>query len=279
MMDNARYRTPIILAATIGLMIVIYSNTLIWLFTAWWSDPYYSHGVLVPLISGYLIWTKRALLSELPKEPSGLGIPVIVAGLLIHGVGLFRTIWFASAISIVIVLAGIILFIYGTDVMKSLLFPVSFLIFMAPIPFAPVIGAALQAPSAGLAATLVSALGIPATVTGAEIRLTECAFDVGAPCSGLRSIISLLTLAALYAYLLEGSIVMKATVFLSALPIAIAANVLRITTILLVANAYGSDVAMRFFHDFSSLLLFSISLIGLLIVGRCFGSLRFKRIF
>lgn len=279
MMGNVRYRTPVILAATIGLMIVIYSNTLIWLFTAWWSDPYYSHGVLVPLISGYLVWSKRALLSELPKEPSGLGIPVIVAGLLIHGVGLFRTIWFASAISIVIVLAGIILFIYGTDVMKSLLFPVSFLIFMAPIPFAPVIGAALQAPSAGLAATLVSALGIPATVTGAEIRLTECAFDVGAPCSGLRSIISLLTLAALYAYLLEGSIFMKATVFLSALPIAIAANVLRITTILLVANAYGSDVAMRFFHDFSSLLLFSISLIGLLIVGRCFGSLRFKRIF
>ena len=279
MMGNVRYRTPAILVATIGLMIVIYSNTLIWLFTAWWSDPYYSHGVLVPLISGYLIWSKRALLSELPKEPSGLGIPVIVAGLLIHGVGLFRTIRFASAISIVIVLAGIILFIYGTEVMKSLLFPVSFLIFMAPIPFTPVIGAALQAPSAGLAATLVSTLGIPATVTGAEIHLTECAFDVGAPCSGLRSIISLLTLAALYAYLLEGSIFMKAAVFLSALPIAVAANVLRITTILLVANAYGSDVAMRFFHDFSSLLLFSISLIGLLIVGRCFGSLRFKRIF
>ena len=279
MMDNARYRTPVILAITIGLILIIYSNALIWLFTAWWSDPYYSHGVLVPLISGYLIWSKRALLSELPKESSGLGIPVIVAGLLIHGVGLFRTIRFASAISIVIVLAGIILFIYGTEVMKSLLFPVSFLIFMAPIPFAPVIGAALQAPSAGLAATLVSALGIPATVTGAEIRLTECAFDVGAPCSGLRSIISLLTLAALYAYLLEGSIVMKAVVFVSALPIAIAANVLRITSILLVANAYGSDAAMRFFHDFSSLLLFSISLIGLLIVGRCFGSLRFKRIF
>ncbi len=277
-MEGSRYRTLAILAATIGLIVVIYSNTLIWLFTAWWSDPYYSHGVLVPLISGYLIWSKRALLSELPKEPSGLGIPVIVAGLLIHGVGLFRTIRFASAISIVIVIAGIILFIYGTGVMKSLLFPVSFLVFMAPIPFTPVIGAALQAPSAGLAATLVSALGIPATVAGAEIHLTECAFDVGAPCSGLRSIISLLTLAALYAYLLEGSIFMKAAVFVSALPIAIAANVLRITSILLVANVYGGDAAMRFFHDFSSLLLFSISLIGLLIVGRCFGSLRFKRI-
>jgi len=273
-MEGGRYKTPAILAATIGLILVIYSKTLIWLVTAWWSDPYYSHGILVPLISGYLIWTKRAELSELQKEPSGLGIPVIVAGLLIHGVGLFQTIRFASAISIVIVLTGIILFIYGNEVMKSLLFPVAFLVFMAPIPFSPVIGAALQAPSAGLAATLISALGIPATVTGAEIRLTECAFDVGAP----RSIISLLTLAALYAYLLEGSIVMKAAVFLSALPIAVAANVLRITTILLVANAYGSDVAMRFFHDFSSLLLFSISLIGLLIVGRCFGSLRFKRI-
>jgi len=145
-MEGDRYKTPAILAITIGLILVIYSKTLIWLFTAWWSDPYYSHGILVPLISGYLIWSKRALLSELPKEPSGLGIPVIVAGLLLHGIGLFRTIRFASAISIVIVLAGIILFIYGTGVMKSLLVPVSFLIFMAPVPFSPVIGAALRRP-------------------------------------------------------------------------------------------------------------------------------------
>jgi len=72
---------------------------------------------------------------------------------------------------------------------------------------------------------------------------------------------------------------MKVAIFLSALPLAIMANVLRISAILLIANAYGSEVAINFFHDFSSLLLFSIAAIGLLIVGRCFGSLRFKRIF
>jgi len=278
-MEDARLKTLAIIAATIGLIVALYHNTLLWLFNAWWYDPYYSHGVLVPLISGYLVWSKRRLLSELRKESSGLGIPVIVVGLIVHGVGLFRTFRFASAVSIIIVLAGIILFIYGSEVTKSLLFPIGFLIFMAPIPFAPVVGASLQAPSAGFASSIVNALGIGVTTIGAEIHLANSTFEVGAPCSGLRSIISLLTLAALYSYLLEGSIYMKATVFLSSLPLAIAANILRITSILLIANSYGAEVAMKFFHDFSSLLLFTVALAGLLLVGRCFGSLRFKRIF
>ena len=278
-MNRARYKTPAILAVTLGVIVALYFNTLIWLFTAWWNDPYYLYGFVVPMISCYLVWNKRAELVKLDKESSSLGIPVIVIGLLVHGIGILRTFWFASAVSIIIVLAGMILFIYGKDVMKALLFPVSFTFFMVPIPIAPVIGAALQAPSAGCAVSLVSVLGIGATVTGAEIHLAESAFEVGAPCSGMKSIIALLTLAALYAYLLEGSQGMKVAIFLSALPLAIVANVLRISSILLIANAYGSDVAITFFHDFSSLLLFSIAAAGLLIVGRCFGSLRFKRIF
>lgn len=278
-MNRARYETPMILAITLVVIVSMYFNTLVWLFTAWWNDPYYMYGFIVPMISGYLVWNKRALLARLDKEQSSLGMPVIVAGLLIHGIGVFLTFRFASAVSIIIVLAGMILTIYGKAVTKALLFPIGFLFFMVPIPIAPVIGAALQAPSAGFAASLVSMLGIGATVTGAEICLAESAFEVGAPCSGMKSIIGLLTLAALYAYLLDGSMYMKVTIFLSALPLAIMANVLRIVAILLIANAYGSEVAINFFHDFSSLLLFSIAAFGLLIVGRCFGSLRFKRIF
>lgn len=278
-MNRARYETPMILAITLVVIVSMYFNTLVWLFTAWWNDPYYMYGFIVPMISGYLVWNKRVGLARLDKEQSSLGMPVIVAGLLIHGIGVFLTFRFASAVSIIIVLAGMILTIYGKAVTKALLFPIGFLFFMVPIPIAPVIGAALQAPSAGFAASLVSMLGIGATVTGAEICLAESAFEVGAPCSGMKSIIGLLTLAALYAYLLDGSMYMKVTIFLSALPLAIMANVLRIVAILLIANAYGSEVAINFFHDFSSLLLFSIAAFGLLIVGRCFGSLRFKRIF
>jgi len=278
-MNNARHTTPAILAVTLAVIVSMYFNTFVWLFTAWWNDPYYLYGFIVPMISGYLIWNRRADLARLDKEPSSRGIPVIVIGLLIHGIGVFLTFRFASAVSMIIVLAGMILIIYGEGVTKALLFPIGFLFFMVPIPIAPVIGATLQAPSAGYAASLVSVFGIGATATGAEIRLAESAFEVGAPCSGMKSIIGLLTLAALYAYLLDGSVYMKVVIFLSALPLAIMANVLRISAILVIANAYGSGVAINFFHDFSSLLLFSIAAFGLLIVGRCFGSLRFKRIF
>jgi len=278
-MNDARYTTPAILAITLVVIAALYFNTLVWLFTAWWNDPYYLYGFIVPMISGYLIWNKRVELARLDKEPSSLGIPVIVAGLMIHGIGVFLTFRFASAVSMIVVLAGMILGIYGNDVTKALLFPIGFLFFMVPIPIAPVIGAALQAPSAGYAASRVSVFGVKATVTGAEINLAESDFEVGAPCSGMKSSIGLLTLAALYAYLLDGSMYMKVAIFLSALPLAIMANVLRISSILMIADFYGSEAAMDFFHDFSSLLLFSIAAIGLLIVGGCFGSLRFKRIF
>jgi exosortase/archaeosortase family protein len=91
--------------------------------------------------------------------------------------------------------------------------------------------------------------------------------------------ISLFTIGIIFAYILEGSNLMKATVIISTIPLALAGNILRITSILIVANKYGQEAAINYFHDFSSLLLFSVALIGLFLVGGCFGRLRFKKIF
>ena len=147
---------------------------------------------------------------------------------------------------------------------------------MVPIPPSFMFSFELQTFSSIFATHLVNLFGVNAINAGSEIYLESCSFVVGAPCSGLRSIISLLSLATIYSYILEGNILARVLVVLSAIPIAIFANILRISSILVVADIYGSDTAMSFFHNFSGLLSFGLSLIMLLAVGRWFGRLKIR---
>jgi exosortase len=137
----------------------------------------------------------------------------------------------------------------------------------------------MQTTTADFVVVLLNAIGITASNNGAEVYLEKSAFFIGAPCSGLRSLISLITLAALYAYILEGTNRMKVVLLLASIPIALISNMFRITAILLIANSYGTEAAMNFFHNFSGITFFAIAIILLLLVGRCFGQLRFRKIF
>jgi exosortase len=103
---------------------------------------------------------------------------------------------------------------------------------------------------------------------GNIIRMTKSFIIVGAPCSGLRSLIALLTLGLIFAHTINTSFFKKGLFFLSAMPIAIASNILRITTLAIVNDLYGQKVASGFFHDFSGFLVFAFAFIGLFIVGR-----------
>ena len=266
----------ITLVSIILLISLLYSRTFTWLIESWMNDPYYSHGFLVPLISGYVIYKKQATIGDVGREPSNIGLLFLIPGLLMHGIGQFWTIKFLSGFSLIVVIIGLVLLIYGSEVMKTVLFPVLFLTFMVPIPPSFMFSFELQTFSSIFATHLVNLFGIGAINAGSEIYLESCSFVVGAPCSGLRSIISLLSLATIYSYILEGNILARVLVVLSAIPIAIFANILRISSILVVADIYGSDTAMSFFHNFSGLLSFGLSLIMLLAVGRWFGRLKIR---
>jgi exosortase len=262
----------------IGLLSIIYSHIFVWLIDSWTYDLYYSHGFLVPLISAYIIWRKRKELRRIEKKPSMLGIMVLIMGLFLHGMGIFWSIDFASAISLIIVIVGLVLYTGGKEIFKALAFPICFLIFMVPMPLL-VFENEMQVISASIVTQLLNAIGIKAANTGAEIYLEKSAFLVGAPCSGLRSLISLLTLSTLYAYALEGTNRMRGALLIASLPIAIISNIFRVTAILLIANSYGTEAALNFFHNFSGIVFFIIAIILLLAVGRCFGRLKFKKIF
>jgi exosortase len=130
------------------------------------------------------------------------------------------------------------------------------------------VGFAMQALTAYGAATLGEALGLPVIRDGLILRLYQFVFIVAEPCSGLSSLLSLLALAMLWAYLAHSSLPARLGVLLSVLPLVALANILRVTLVLLVASWYGQEVALGFFHGASSLLLFALSLSGLMLVSR-----------
>jgi len=183
---DTKYRMLFILL-TVGLLSALYFHTFIWLVDSWLGDPAYSHGFLVPLISGFIIWKKR---HELHLNPFGAGIFVFALGLFIYVAGFFWRAPFGLAISFLIVISGLILYLGGKEAMHSLLFPVCFLFFAIPLPFLPSVANVLQSFSAHYSALVIGMLGIPVTTIGAEIHLAKCFFVIGAPCSGMHTLIS-----------------------------------------------------------------------------------------
>lgn len=269
-MSLKRLLGPVLILA---LLITLYIPTFVWLARSWDANPYYGHGLLIPFVSAFFIWKSRNKLNR--TDPSSMWAPILVLGLAMYITGFAVAMHFLSAISLLIVCLALTLRFFGTEGARSMMFPICFLLFMIPPPFLSEIGLQLQTVSANGSATIVKAAGMPVVTTGAEISLGESTFVIGLPCSGMHSLISLLALAAVLTYILAGPIYRKVLLFLSALPIAIFANILRIVSLLLVADQFGADAAMGFFHDLSSLLLFFIALACLVLMARLLG-LRFR---
>ncbi len=234
---------------------------------SWQVNPYYSHGPLIPIVSLYLLWRRKNQLKYSDSE-FNYGIMALVLGLTVYGTGILYKSLFISAVSFIIVLSGLILSFYGKKVLGQLLFPISFLIFMMPLPYMDYVSFQMQSITAQSSAAILHLLGIPVTTTASQIRLENTLFVIGEPCSGLRTLISLLAVSTVFAYAVEGQLNRKIILTLSALPIAAAANILRVSSILLIANYQGKEAAMQYYHDLSSILMFLIAVILLILVGR-----------
>lgn len=277
---------PLLLALLLSLL---YLRTFIWLLNSWLTDPYYSHGFLIPIISGFILWRHirenknrkergGGTLNpetDLESEPSPFnpGIFIFAFGLILYITGFITVFPFLTALSFLFTTGGLILYSYGKPMMRASLFPIAFLIFAIPMPFVFLDKVAynLQALSARYPASLLELLGIPVTRVGAEIHLTDASFIIGLPCSGMNSLISLLALATLFIYLLKCPWYKQVALLCLAVPIAILANILRVTSLLLIANAYGAETANGFFHTLFSPLLFILAFIFLILMSIIMG--------
>ena len=230
-------------------------------FTA--TDSYYSHGFLVPIVCGYLVWRKRRELKELPIESFAMGMPILIIGLLLQIIATALKINFAIYASMIIVILGMVLFMFGIKITKLLFPAILFMLFMIPLPGVVIIGISfkLKVLAAEVATRIIHALGITATRAGSIIYLPNSKLLVGDPCSGLRSLISLLALGALFTQFVDSSKFRKLLLFFSSIPIALVSNILRILFLLFVAYIYGEKVATGTMHDVSGMLVFVIAFI------------------
>lgn len=254
-----------------SLTILAYIPTFIWMVDRWSvKDTYYSHGFLVPFISAFIVWLKREKLSKMKIKPSNAGWLFLVPGILIHAISALWRIYFSSGFSLLLVLVGLVLLFLGKEFLRQLMFPISFLIFMIPLPLVAIANLSfrLKIFAAGVSTGIINKLGVPAIREGSVIRTMHSYLMVEDPCSGIRSLIALIALGALMAYFSNISRPRKIILFLSSIPIAISTNIIRILALSLASEMYGAKMATGLFHDTMGVLVFVFAFLGLMLIGR-----------
>jgi len=252
-----------------ALLAALYYKILYSLGTQWYADPDYSHGFLVPLLSGYFVWERREKLRSLPAAPSPWGIILLGGGLLMLLIGSAGSELYMQRTSIIVVIAGLVLLMLGREFLRVLLFPIAFLFFMVPLPAIIVNAVAfpLQLFAAKTATFCLYNFGIPVLREGNVIVLAGTTLEVAEACSGIRSLQALLALGTVYAYFTQHVMWKRWTLVLLSIPIAIAANAFRVTGTGVLTHYWGVEAAQGFYHTFEGWLIFVVAFALLLICG------------
>jgi exosortase len=255
--------------AALGVLIgLLYHGILANLASQWWNDPDFSHGFFIPIFSGLVIWRMRRQLLSLKPAPSWSGLLIVVGALITLVVGVLGAELFLSRSSLILLLAGIVVLFFGWRVFGVTLFPWAVLFLMIPIPaiLYNQLTFPLQFLASKFATGLLSLAGVPVLREGNVIRLPAMSLEVVEACSGIRSLIALASLGVAFAYFLESRLWKRIALVIATVPIAVAANGLRIMGTGLLVQYWDPDKAEGFFHEFSGLVIFMVSL-GMLYVA------------
>jgi exosortase len=246
-----------------AVFLFVYQKAILKLISDWSTDPNFSHGFLIPFVALYMIWYKKNELAEISLKPSLTGIIVIIGGMLIHMAGNLGSELFLMRFSMIITLSGIIIYFCGFEIFKKLLVPIAYLIMMIPIPSIlwNQVAFPLQLFAAQISAKAINLLNIPVFREGNILHLANTSLEVVDACSGIRSLTSLLALTGAFSFLAPLSTFKKWILFLSAVPIAVAVNVIRLTITGAMAAWIGPETAHGFLHDMSGLIIFGAALI------------------
>lgn len=252
----------------LGLIGWLYASILGRLVGQWWNDPNFSHGFFVPAFALFVLWQDRSRLASLPRAPSLWGLLILVTALCVLVVGVLGAELFLSRVSLLLLIAGLVVLFLGWNYLRAVLFPFAFLILMIPIPaiIFNQITFPLQILASKVAAAVLPLAGVPVLREGNVINLPTMPLEVAEACSGIRSLLSLATLAIIYGYLMETRNSVRVVLTLASVPIAVAANSSRIVGTGLLVQYWDPSKAEGFFHAFSGWLIFVISLVMLFLL-------------
>jgi exosortase len=266
----------IVTAAAITLAVVlVFWQVLVRLVDAWIVDGNYSHGFLIIPIALYLVWERRDKLAAAELRPSALGLVLLAGGALILLAGLWGSELFLSRVALIPVTAGIIWFLFGWNHLKVLAFPIAFLLLMIPIPsiIFNQIAFPLQMFASRVGEWAISAVGIPVLREGNVLILAHTTLEVAEACSGIRSLVSLITLGIVYGYFMDSRTWVRVLIVVSAVPVAILANGARVAGTGMAAHWIGKEAADGFFHEFSGWIVFLFAFIMILIIQKVIAKL------
>jgi exosortase len=246
----------------------VYGGVLSSLVRQWASDDNYSHGFLILPLALYCAWERRDALARATVRPDPLGLLVIVSSLAVFGAGVLAAELFLTRISLIGVLVGTVLFVWGRAFLRLLAFPLALLPLMVTLPaiLFNQIAFPLQLLASRVGETAIAAAGIPVLREGNVLELPGTTLAVAEACSGIRSLVSLITLAVVLAYFTERRQLARIAIVLSAIPIAILANASRVAGTGLASHWIGPQAAEGFFHGFSGWLMFVVAFVGLVVV-------------
>jgi len=253
-----------------GSFIYLYYDVIAKLIHDWSTDDNYSHGFLIVPIALYFVWERRDRLKAADRKPSYWGLALLLGSLAILLAGILGSELFLTRISMLGTIAGSVLFLFGWKHFKILFLPIAFLLLMIPIPaiIFNQVAFPLQLLASRFGEYALTATQVPVLREGNVIHLANTSLEVAEACSGIRSLISLLTLGIVYGYFVDSRLWVRIVLAIGTIPIAIAANGIRVAGTGIAAHYYGAKAAEGFFHSFSGWIIFIAAFIMMFILHR-----------
>lgn len=238
--------------------------------TSFWQSAEYAHGPIILAIILWLIWRSRAALFKVSFSPApALGIALLVLGLLVYVLGRSQDIAIFEIGALMPILAGVLLAMRGWPALRAFWFAIFFIIFMLPLPgfFVDALTGPLKQHVSEITEQLLYAAGYPIARNGVMLTIGQYQLLVADACSGLHSMFSLSALGLLFMYLTaRTSLLHNAIMLASILPIAFAANTIRVIVLLLITYYFGDEAGQGFLHGAAGIVLLLVALIVLLLL-------------
>jgi exosortase len=255
---------PVLLLAT--LVVIMYAPVFSSLARQWWDDPNYGHGVFVPVFAAYVLWCERDRWRAQTFRTNNFGFAIMLFAIGLRVLATLGAELFTARLSLLILISGIVIFLAGSQALRSIAFPIGYLVFMIPLP--AIIYYQLTFPlqlwASRLGASGLVALGIHTVREGNLLFLPNCTLNVVEACSGIRSLLSLLAAVVAYGYLAEPSSWKRGALAVASIPIAIGTNALRLVGTGVLSFYFGPAVDSGAVHLALGLGFFALAFLSIL---------------
>jgi exosortase len=244
-------------------LLVSYWPTLVTMADRWWHEPQYSHGFLVPLFALAVLWFRRSRLDVAAIQPSWYGMWFLGAGLGLRLIGTALVIQPLETFSFLPTLAGLVMLLGGWAVWRWSWPAIAFLAFMLPLPFQLEIALAhpLRRLATEASTYVLQTLGFPALAEGNIIYIDQLKLGVVDACSGLGMLMTFFALAAATAMVASAPLLDRLVLVVSAIPVALIANIARITATAVAHSMFGEAAGKAVMHDLAGLLMMPLALL------------------